>query len=153
MFKTPIHHVGIIVSNLEKSLYFYRDILGWKILFQDTLSVTNASELLGVPEVEGRTVILQKDIGIVNGMIEILEISKPKRGMPKTEGGFNTVGLGFLSFVVNNIDQTYNYLIDKGVTFINSPKQLDFDKYSIKSCVFFDPDGVRIEIIEFLETK
>jgi glyoxylase I family protein len=153
MFATPIHHAAIIVSDLEKSLHFYRDILEWKVLMDDALPSPNIAEVMGVPGLTGRTVILQKDHGIVDGMIELIEISKPKPESSQKGKGFHTTGLRLLSFRVDDIEQVYNALLDKGVTFISPPRQLNLKEYSIKSCFFLDPDDVRIEIIEFLHTK
>lgn len=150
MFATPIHHAAILVSNLEKSLHFYRDILGWKVLFNDTLSIPNTAELMDLPEIEGLTVMLQKDDKTFNGMIELIEISKPKPEPSPKGAGFRMTGLRMLSFRVDHITKVYNALSDKGVIFISPPRQLNWDKYSIKACMFTDPDGVLIEIIEFL---
>lgn len=151
MFATPIHHAAILVSNLEKSLHFYRDILGWKVMFKDTLSVSNMAELLQLPSrVEGRTVMLQKDNGIVNGMIELMEITEPRPEHLQKGQGFRITGLRMLSFRVDDVDKVYNTLVAKGLNFISPPKQLSWDQYSIKACMFTDPDDVLIEILEFL---
>jgi glyoxylase I family protein len=150
MFATPIHHAAIFVSDLDKSLHFYRDILGWKVLLTDTLSVPNASEVLGIPGVEGRTAILQKDDGVVDGMIELIEMTHPSPRCSQEGKDFTATGLRLLSFRVDDIERVYEYLVGKGVTFISSPKKMDLTEYSIKACIFLDPDNVRIEIIEFL---
>lgn len=151
MLVTPIHHAAIVVSNLESSIHFYRDILGLKILFDDTLSISNMSELLGLREgVEGRTVILQKDKGIVNGMVELMEIRNTKNESPKKGGGFYSKGLRMLSFRVDDVDKMYNDLVGDGVKFISPPRQLNWKTWSIKACIFKDPDDVLIEIMEFL---
>lgn len=151
MFATPIHHAAILVSNLENSLHFYRDILEWKVLFSDTLSIANMGELLQLPSgVEGRTVMLQKDNGVVNGMIELMEITKPKPEPSQKGEGFRITGLRMLSFRVDDVDKAYNTLVDKGVNFISPPKKLIWDKYCLKACMFTDPDNVLIEVMEFL---
>ena len=36
MFKKTLHHVAVVVSDLEKSVQFYRDILGFKVFLCDT---------------------------------------------------------------------------------------------------------------------
>jgi len=153
MFVTPIHHAAIIVSDMEKSVHFYRDILGWKVLMADTFPHPTIAEVMGVPDLAGRSVILQKDQGIVDGMIELIEISTPKPYSSPEGKGFNTIGLRLLSFRVKDIEKTYHSLLDKGVRFISPPKRLDLKEYCIKSCFFLDPDDVRLEIIEFLEKE
>ena len=65
MFATPIHHAAIIVSDIEKSLHFYRDIVGWKVLMDDTLPHPAIAEVMFVPDLSVRSVILQKYKGIV----------------------------------------------------------------------------------------
>lgn len=153
MFATSIHHAGIVVSDLERSILFYRDILGWKILFSDTLGIPNLGEVMGVKDVKGRTVVLQKEVGNVQGMIELIEISNPRPSSSKEGRDFGTHGLRLLSFRVNDIEKVYSDLIKKGVKFLSPPKELHFEKYSIKSCIFLDPDQVRLEIIEFLDVQ
>jgi glyoxylase I family protein len=150
MFATPIHHAAVIVADLEKSLHFYRDILGWKVLLCDTLSTQNTAEVLGIPGVEGRTVILQKEDGLAEGMIELIEIINPKPKSINDGKDFRTTGLRLLSFRVKDIEEVYDYLLDKGIKFISPPRPLDLSGYSIKACIFLDPDDVQIEIIEFL---
>jgi catechol 2,3-dioxygenase-like lactoylglutathione lyase family enzyme len=150
MFATPIHHAAIVVSSLEKSLYFYKDILGWKILFQHALSFPGIEEIMGIPCIEGKTIILQKDQDIVDGMIELLEITSPKPDLSERGGAFHKTGLGMLSFRVNDIEKTYRSLIKEGVEFISLPTKVNFGEYSLKSCMFLDPDGVYLEIIEFM---
>jgi glyoxylase I family protein len=153
MFATPIHHAAIIVSDMEASLHFYRDILGWKVLMDDALPSPGIAEVMGVPNLAGRSVILQKDRAIVDGMIELIEMSNPNPYSSAEGKAFSTTGLRMLSFRVKDIEKVYNSLLDKGVRFISPPRRLDLKEYSIKSCFFLDPDDVRLEIIEFLNKK
>jgi catechol 2,3-dioxygenase-like lactoylglutathione lyase family enzyme len=56
---TKAHHTGFTVSSLDRSLAFYRDLLGFEIVFQWNPRAPYIGELLGYPEVDLHSVILR----------------------------------------------------------------------------------------------
>jgi len=150
MFMTPIHHAGIVVTNLARSLSFYRDILGWKVLVELDIAGEEIEENLGLTGIKGKAVMLQQAEGVVNGMIELLEFSSPRAKPFPPDEKASDIGLRFLSFRVKDIEQNYNKLKERGVKFHSPPQLIKFTSYTIKACIFRDPDGVQLEMVQFV---
>ena len=120
-------HVGIKSNDIEKSLDFYTRILGFQIL-----------EKL---DMVGRTFYF---IGNENTKIEIEDANPGDVRMDCSTG----YGLYHLAFIVKDIDALAERLKGEGVTFIMDPIQLREDR---KIAFIDDPDGVRIQLIDFFE--
>lgn len=140
-----IRHFGIVIRDPEKSLYFYRDILGLKI-YKDMLEKGNfIDSISGLKNVGVRTIKMSADDG---NLIELLWYKSHPRKRRKNNDICN-IGASHLAFTVENLDYEYRRLKEKGVKF-NCPPQISPDK---KAKVTFceDPDGVLIELVQELK--
>jgi len=54
-------HIGLCVSDCERSLQFYRDVLGFRYLSELQLAGEPSSTLLQLPDVELRAIYLERD--------------------------------------------------------------------------------------------
>ncbi|MFC1825356.1 VOC family protein [Thermodesulfobacteriota bacterium] len=151
MFRTPVRHVVIVVSDLKASLHFYRDILGWKVVYENIIS-PELAEFLNVPGGEGRNIMLQQREDIFHGMIELVAFTKPEPESPPKDG-LGVRGLRMLSFLVNDLDHVYQVFTEEGVEVYSPPDISDLGDYTVKVCIVKDPDDVLLEIIEFLDSK
>jgi len=136
------HHVGIIVSNLERSLAFYRDVLGCKFMF-DGGPYRNIEKEVAVPNAEVKTAHLE-----IGGFeIELVEYTKPRI---KLEGLCNAaIGTSHFAFEVDDIYAEYDRLKKKGVMF-NAPPLLILEggKKGQIWTYFRDPDGYTLELVQ-----
>ncbi len=139
-----IRHIGIVVSDLDKSLNFYRDLLGLKIVKDMNESgayIDNISDLQGV---QVRTVKMEADDG---NLIELLcYLSHPNS--PNEKRQINQIGCSHVAFTVENLDEEHNRLVQAGIQF-NAPPQYSPDGYA-KVTFCKDPDGSYIELVEVL---
>jgi lactoylglutathione lyase len=119
-------HLGIKSADVAKSLDFYTRILGFEIL-----------ERL---EMVGRVFYF---VGNDRTRIEI-EDANPGDEMIRVDKGY---GLYHMALVVEGLDGLAARLKKEGVRFILEPIQLRPDR---KIAFIEDPDGVRIQLIEFL---
>ena len=141
-----LRHIGIVVSNLEKSLVFYRDLLGLKIQKDNREKGSYIDRLLGLHDTDTRTVKLSSSDG---SLIELLHYNCPKS---KTKiKKINDIGYSHVAFSVGDLDKDYKYLKNRGVVF-NSLPQLSSDGYA-KVAFCRDPDGNFIELVEVLSNK
>lgn len=139
-----IRHIGIVVSDLDKALYFYRDLLGLTIvkdINETGAYIDNISALKGV---QVRTVKMAADDG---NLVELLYYSSHPDS-PDKKRPINQIGCSHVAFTVGNLDEEYRRLVQAGIQF-NAPPQHSPDGYA-KVTFCKDPDGSHIELVEVL---
>ena len=143
-----VRHCGIVVSDMERSLSFYRDLLGLKVVRGMEESGEYIDNMLSLRDVRVSTVKMSAPDG--PSLIELLEFhSHPAESPTKTKA--YSVGPTHVAFTVDDLDATYRRLLDAGVRF-NAPPQLSPDGYA-KVTFCRDPDGTLLELVEPLETE
>lgn len=135
-----VSHIGLCVSDLDRSLRFYCDGLGFEVAERHAIG----NEFADALEV-ARDVVLASQFIRKEGMaIELLYYESPA-----THGAASTsrsqIGLTHLSFVVDDIDAAVNRLVESGGTLIETTrtKQPGIDLVFVA-----DPDGARVELMQ-----
>jgi len=140
-------HFGIAVGNMERSLHFYRDLLGLKIVRQMNESGEYINNMLSLDDVKVKTIKLSASEG--KTIVELLEFnSHPVENKGRK---IFDIGASHVAFTVSNLDECYNFLIKSGVKF-NAPPQLSPDGYA-KVTFCMDPDGTPVELVEVLTSE
>ncbi|MEK8128253.1 VOC family protein [Paenibacillus filicis] len=122
-----IGHSAYTVKDMDKSLHFYCDILGFKKIFELRKPDTNEPWIQYLKVCEGQ-------------FIELFY-----GGEKQVEVDGKTVGYAHLCLEVYDIHEIANHLKSQGVTLDVEPKQgLDFNY----QCWAKDPDGNRIEFMQ-----
>lgn len=138
-----IRHTGIVVSDLERSLHFYRDLLGLKIQKEMDESGKYIDNISALKNVAVKTIKMSADD---SSLIELLYYeSHPRKPINRD---ICDIGYSHVSFTVENLDDEYRRLKEKGIRF-NSPPQYSPDDYA-KVAFCRDPDGNFIELVEEL---
>jgi lactoylglutathione lyase len=119
--------VGIKAKDIEKSVDFYTRILGFRVL--EEIEVLNT---------------IYTFVGDETTRIEI-EQAAPNDTMIDVN---TQSGLYHIAFIVKDIDSLAEKLKKEGVKFVMEPIQLREDR---KIAFIEDPDGVRIQLIDFFE--
>ena len=139
-----IRHFGIVVSDIEKSLHFYRDLLGLKIKIDMLEEGKFIDSISGLTNVKVRTVKMSADDG---NLIELLRYESHKR-KPRKNNELPNIGASHPAFTVENLDYEYERLKENGVEF-NCPPQISRDgKAKVAFCK--DPEGNFVELVEEL---
>jgi len=135
-------HIGICVTDLERSTRFYRDLLGFEE--EATLDVAGepAATLLRLKELDLHAVYLARD-GV---RIELLHFAKPP-GPPRAERVMNEPGLTHLSFRVADLKAVIAMLRAAGERVLDDTV-LDFPEFESAACFIADPDGQLIELVQ-----
>ena len=137
------NHVGITVSNLERSLEFYKDAFGLDpgMLFDITAGPEVAASL-ALPEHHQRVALIP--IGDV-----VLELIEMDPSVP-TAATQDQVGYTYISFAVDNLDDVYEKLSAKGYRWNSDPVTASDHKpvAGTRYCILKDPDGKNIEMME-----
>ncbi len=140
---TNVRHTGIVVDDLEASLHFYRDLLGFKIVKEMDEGGDYIDDMSALEKVQVKTIKLTARDG---QLIELLHfISHPLQRQPRE---FHDIGIAHIAFAVDDLDETYQQLTESGVPF-NAPPQLSPDGYA-KVTFCRAPEGTFIELVEEL---
>ena len=139
-------HVCITCRDLEQSIRFY-ERLGLKVISDvrefDAAGIAQAMQL---PRGHLKVVHVappQATSGMFIDLVQWLE--PPSTGEPYP--ALNHVGINRLAFRVANIDAVAAALQQQGVTFLTQEPQLVGE---VRSIVTTDPDGVFIQLLEWL---
>ena len=142
-----IRHTGIVVSDMDRSLKFYRDLMGLEPVIDFTEESEYIDTISGLNGVKLRMVKLVTEDG---GMIELLHYtSHPQPG--RHNNRLYNIGPAHVAFTVEDVDKTFADWSAKGVRF-NSPPTMSPDGYA-KVTFCKDPDGTFLEIVEVMENS
>ena len=133
-----IAHVGVPVSNTEKSLAFYQNALGLEFLSTRVISGDHISSGVEVPNAKIKVTLLKSN----NLMVELLEYLNPKG--QKFNRSNNDAGSMHIAFNVKDIDATYNNLKKLGFKCNQKP----YPSSVPEGWAWFyarDPDGITVE--------
>ena len=139
------YHVGFTVSDLERSIEFYRDVLGLTLLRRQTGTAEYLATITGFPGVRLEVALLGAPDG--HGMLELLQyVSHPA---PPTERETNRPGNGHLCLKVSNIHEACQELRRRGVRLLSEPTEITAGLHQGAVAVYLrDPDGFTIELYQ-----
>ena len=138
MIKT-IDHIGIITNDLQKSVEFYTDVLGFSI-----------SAKIEMDEVGLSAIFIEKNGSRIELMGYRGAIPKRSEGIEIIMGGSSIPINDHITFSVDDIGAIVTELKEKGVEFGLEPIQLEG---GMKLASFKDPNGMLIELVEHPKQK
>lgn len=135
-------HVGICVSDLDRSMRFYCEGLGFEPAERYDLDSSQMPGLDRSLEVDGPLTVTSQMI-VSGGMkVELLAYpGRPPQGTPSTSRG--RLGLTHLSFNVDHVDSAAARLVEFGGTVLDHTRS----DAGIVLLFLTDPDGTRIELM------
>ncbi|MED1408349.1 MULTISPECIES: VOC family protein [Bacillus] len=143
---SQVNHVGITVSNLEKSIVFYEALTGKKVSNIDEIGGKRMAQTQGLED----TRIKYANLHLDNLNIDILEYVVPKSD--KASYSNNQISAMHLCFEVEDIDAAVERLKAIGVQPDGEPIVFQ-EEDGLKSgfgtgvAYFRDPDGTNLELI------
>ena len=146
-----IHHTKIFVSDMERSIHFYRDLLRFKLVYDAERSEVPAyDQCMGLKSVHVKVCMLC--YGSEDNTIGLIQFVKPD--MNRWEPRINTAGFSTLAIAVTDIDSEYQRLKAQGVTSISDPVDIvrDGGRRTARCCYIHDPDDLPIELYEAFTT-
>ena len=140
-----VRHIGIVVTNMENSLKFYRDQLGLKIIKDMDEQGNYLDNMLSLNDVRVRTVKLSANENTT--LVELLEFESHNDNKIRN---FYTIGASHVAFTVDDIEKLYVDLSEKNIKFNAIPQKSPDGLVKVTFCK--DPDGTPIELVEMLNS-
>ncbi len=132
----PTVDIAITCSNFAESLDFYHNKLGFEIVLDLEIPGDLARDV-GLAPTGFRQVRLKAG----NTLIKLMEIESP----PPTPTDAFSAGVRWLTFFVEDIQQTVKNLKQNGVEFLSEPISAP-DAAGVVCAA--DPDGILIELVQ-----
>jgi catechol 2,3-dioxygenase-like lactoylglutathione lyase family enzyme len=132
-------HLVVGVTDMDRALAFYRDVLGMDVVFETLISGEPFDAALHAKrKQEGRVVG-----GLLGGlMVELLSLGSAPPDQKPTRRGIT--GIHNVSLSVTDLDDAHRRIRDAGYT----PDQEPFEIGGVRMFFVKDPDGTAVEFIE-----
>lgn len=136
-----LNHTGFVVQNLDKAVAFYRDVIGLSVIRDVERKGSSISQILGYNDAHIKAAVM--DLGNDCGLELIEYLSPIPESRPSNERA--VLGGSHIAFNVDNIESTFNQLVEGGAVNLNPPSEVAPGRYV---CYMQDPCGNWIELIE-----
>jgi catechol 2,3-dioxygenase-like lactoylglutathione lyase family enzyme len=138
-------HTGITVSNLERSLAFWRDVLGFEVSHTAHQKGELAEKITGVEGAEIKLVVLRAPGG---HKIEILEYLAPADRRHVSLRPCD-VSSAHVALLVEDLDAVLAQIAASGWKAAGEPQRLTAGPNAGKRVIYArDPDGITIEFMQ-----
>ncbi len=144
-----IYHVGLTVSDMDRSIAFYRDILGLQFQGEIFMDGPETEAMFQRKNCQARVAYLNgsKEIGMPP--VELIQFTDAKsREIPSD---LFTTSVSELCFYTEDIDAVYKVLQEHDVICLSAPQSFDFTSSGFgksKAFYFRDPDGIILEMMQ-----
>lgn len=130
MRSSGVHHVDLVVSSIERSLPFYRDLLG-------PLGFHRIGEVEGE---RGETIWYLAGPGSSVGIRQAQSLG----GIDRYRVGLHHIALAAPSRAI--VDERNDWLVSSGAEIETPPREYSYmpGYYAV---FFYDPDGIKLEIV------
>jgi lactoylglutathione lyase len=139
-------HTGFTVEDVDRSLEFYRDLLGFEVLWRRVCDAEYLGEIVGYPGVEMHQVLMS--IPGTEHTFELNDYRKVERTPVENPANANP-GTAHLSLLVDDVKAFHEKLVEAGIEVINPPVG-PTEGPNVGNLVMYvvDPDGIRVELIQ-----
>lgn len=147
-----IMHIGITVSDMERSISFYTDVLGLNYIGQLIMEGPETDALFRCAGCKVRVAYLNGSSEIFAPPVELIQFLEPQSEVGRTD--LRTTSISEICFRSENIDKLYQHLREHKVECLSEPQTFDFTRYGFgksKAMYFKDPDGIILEAIQNID--
>lgn len=147
-----IIHVGVTVSDMDRSINFYRDILGLDFLGEIVMEGEETEALFGRKNARARVAYLKGDKNLSSPPVELIQFTD--ESSKKDESNLFKTSISEICFKVDDIYEVYEELKSNGVEFLSAPQKFDFTSSGFGKSIavyFKDPDSIILELMQSVE--
>lgn len=144
-----IVHIGITVSDMERSISFYRDILGLEYKGELMMEGPETDILFHLSGCKVRVAYLNGSSELFSPPVELIQFLTPRFEVEHPD--LCKTSISELCFHCENIDKLYRHLKEHHIECLSEPQSFDFTKYGFgksRAIYFKDPDGIILEAIQ-----
>ena len=142
---TGIHHTSLVVADMERSLKFYRDLLGMVVAVDTKMSGEMLDKEVALTGAQLRVVELNPGKGLP--YVELLQYYSPPGKPFPADARCCDVGMPHIALIVTNIQEAYKKLSKQGVKFTAPPQFVDAGAFQgCRTAYCYDPDGIVVEL-------
>ena len=139
-----VHHTGLTVSNLARSLAFYRDVLGLELVMEQEKAGGYLAAITGYP---GARVRMAHLLAPCRQRIELFEYVEPPGRLSRREP--RDVGITHVCLSVADIRDAYRRLLAAGADPFSESVPIDTGGNAGAFGVYVrDPDGIGLELFQ-----
>jgi catechol 2,3-dioxygenase-like lactoylglutathione lyase family enzyme len=141
-----LHHTCYTVSDLDRSVAFYRDLLGCEVLAEQEKEGGYLAAIVGYPDAHVRMAHLR--VPGAEHVIELFEYLTPAGTRADVEP--RNVGASHLCFLVDDLPALYEQLREQGAnSFVSPPVEVDTGVNKGGYALYLrDPDGISVELFQ-----
>ena len=132
-------HVGLSVSNMQKSMAFYRDLMGMEVVLEIDISDDRLGRVIGVPGTKCRIAHLR----LGDGVLELFEYYEPRGENKAKTLQQRDHGIVHMGFEVDDFHERMKFLEQKGIKFLGEPVEF---RPGVWVLYFYGPDGEVCEL-------
>lgn len=136
-----IYHTGITVKDMDRSLSLYVDLLGCEVISDEECRGEDVDRGLGLKDASFRLVYLK----IGEEELELFQYYSGKSSKAIEECDASVDGIRHIAFVVDDLFNCYEMLLENGYEFISAPIS---NPDGVKWVYMKDPDNYYIEFVE-----
>ena len=136
-------HFGITVTDPERSMHFYCDMLGFKRVSKLMVSDQNSVKLTGLENLDLHSYFVERE-GV---RIELMHYRSPGHEQGTVARPMNRLGLAHIALRVEGLAEMLDQLEAEGFEIMQESLIADA-KLGMGVVYVLDPDGVRVELIE-----
>ena len=144
-----IYHVGLTVSDMDRSIAFYRDILGLQFLGEILMEGPETEAMFQKKGCRARVAYLNGSEKAEMPPLELIQFLESR--ISKQSSDLFTTSVSEICFYTDNIEKMYQHLQKQGVVCLSAPQSFDFSDAGFgKSRAFYfrDPDGIILEMMQ-----
>lgn len=147
-----VMHIGVTVSDMDRSIDFYKNILGLTFVGELVMQGKETDLLFQRTNCKARVAYLNGSDDVMAPPVELIQFIDD--AAEKVPSDLHRTSISEICFKVADIDQIYQHLVENGVECLSEPQYFDFTDSGFgksKAIYFRDPDGVVLELMQPLD--
>jgi len=138
-----LHHTGLTVADMDRSLHFWRDAMGMEVVFQQEKAGGYLEAIVGEPG--AHVLMTHLAFGGEGPRIELFQYLAPSGGQHRLRPA--DVGFAHVCVACDDLDERLERLIAAGGTPFSKPVEVDTGVNKGGRSVYLrDPDGHVVEL-------